>query len=225
MTLHFRDDVEQMSRPALIEYVNQLENALQVRAEQATDEGVLNLVTMFGLTRTEAELLALLADGRAHSKQGILDMLYAARPDDMPELKIVDVFVCKLRRKLAETPIVITTIWGFGVQIEDTAPLKAALAGEKIDGAAGNARARIGRPRAGQSRPWGEVTTRALEYLAERAGADGVSWTTSREFSKAIGDRTAGSTMIRQLELRRYVEVVHKPIVRGGQWAVRVLEK
>jgi DNA-binding winged helix-turn-helix (wHTH) protein len=225
VTFHFRDDVETMSRPALIAYVNQLESALQPRAEQFDQQGVINLVTMFGLTPTEAELLALLADGRAHSKQGVLDMLYASRPNDMPELKIVDVFICKLRRKLADSPIGISTIWGHGYQIEDPAPLKAAMAGEKVEGCAEHDRPRIGRPRAGQSRPWGSVTDTAVEHLRQIADSNGVSWTTSREFSKAIGDRTAGSTMIRQLELRQYLEVVHKPVLRGGQWAVRVLAK
>ncbi len=58
-----------------------------------------------GLTATEEKVAQLL---RARSpnvvtKQAVLDLLYAFRSDgEQPEIKIVDVFVCKLRRKLAE---------------------------------------------------------------------------------------------------------------------------
>ena len=49
------------------------------------------------------------------SKDAFLNHLY--RGIDDPEPKIIDVFMCKLRRKLADagaTGVVIDTIWGQG---------------------------------------------------------------------------------------------------------------
>ena len=42
---------------------------------------------------------------------------------DEPEMKIIDVFICKLRKKLAEAgaPNVIGTVWGRGYMVRDAA--------------------------------------------------------------------------------------------------------
>ena len=47
----------------------------------------------------------------------IRDSLYGGR--DEPEMKIIDVFICKLRRKLSEAgaPQLIETVWGRGYTI------------------------------------------------------------------------------------------------------------
>ena len=38
--------------------------------------------------------------GRVASKQAILEHLYQLETDDEPEIKIIDVFVCKLRKQI-----------------------------------------------------------------------------------------------------------------------------
>lgn len=50
-------------------------------------------------------------------KEAMYNHLFGALPDcDWPEVKILDVFVCKVRRRLenAKVPVVIETIWGRG---------------------------------------------------------------------------------------------------------------
>ena len=66
------------------------------------------------LTSTEYRMLELmvLRVGKVLTKEMFLDHLYGGR--DEPELKIVDVFMCKLRRKLGERAGMIRTIWGRG---------------------------------------------------------------------------------------------------------------
>lgn len=61
----------------------------------------------------------LLRRGRTASKTDLLDYLYAGR--DEPELKIIDVFVCKVRRKLylAACTQPISTVWGVGYAIRE----------------------------------------------------------------------------------------------------------
>jgi two-component system cell cycle response regulator CtrA len=43
---------------------------------------------------------------------------------DEPEMKIIDVFICKLRKKLAQAGVdaLIGTVWGRGYMMRDQAP-------------------------------------------------------------------------------------------------------
>jgi len=73
------------------------------------------------LTGKEYAILELLAlrKGFVLTKEAFLNHLYGGM--DEPEIKIVDVFVCKLRKKLAKAGItnLIGTIWGRGYMIRD----------------------------------------------------------------------------------------------------------
>lgn len=79
----------------------------------------------FGLTASEANLFDVLfkAGERGVSKQSLFDALYGNDPDGGPDGKIVDVFICKLRRKLrdADLPWFIETLWGRGYRLVDDA--------------------------------------------------------------------------------------------------------
>jgi two-component system cell cycle response regulator CtrA len=74
------------------------------------------------LTGKEYAILELLALRRGFvlTKEAFLNHLYGGM--DEPEIKIVDVFVCKLRKKLAKAGMVdlIGTVWGRGYMIRDT---------------------------------------------------------------------------------------------------------
>lgn len=74
------------------------------------------------LTAKETAILELLMLRRntALSKDVFLSQLYASA-DQEPEAKIVDVFVCKVRKKLADAgaPGLIETVWGRGYTIRD----------------------------------------------------------------------------------------------------------
>lgn len=74
-----------------------------------------SLIGYLGLTRLEARLVAaLVAHGRL-SKDRIYHAMYAtAAEDKQPEPKIVDVFVCKIRKKFEPFGLGIETIWGMG---------------------------------------------------------------------------------------------------------------
>lgn len=75
------------------------------------------------LTCKEYSILALLImrKGSTLSKEVFLNHLYGGM--DEPELKIIDVFVCKLRKKLAEAlgtdDTYIETVWGRGYVLRD----------------------------------------------------------------------------------------------------------
>lgn len=71
----------------------------------------------FGLTAHEAKVLGLLSKVTMATKEMIMSTLYFDRPNDMPEIKIVDVFICKMRRKLEPFEISIETVWGRGYSL------------------------------------------------------------------------------------------------------------
>ncbi len=80
------------------------------------------------LTRKEYQMLELLSlrKGTTLTKEMFLNHLYGGM--DEPELKIIDVFICKLRKKLSEATEgenYIETIWGRGYVLRDPASSEA----------------------------------------------------------------------------------------------------
>ncbi len=81
------------------------------------------------LTGKEYQMLELLSlrKGTTLTKEMFLNHLYGGM--DEPELKIIDVFICKLRKKLASATNgehYIETVWGRGYVLRDPAEEKAA---------------------------------------------------------------------------------------------------
>ena len=84
------------------------------------------------LTGKEYQMLELLSlrKGTTLTKEMFLNHLYGGM--DEPELKIIDVFICKLRKKLANASggqNYIETIWGRGYVLHDGMAEKQAMAG------------------------------------------------------------------------------------------------
>ena len=78
--------------------------------------------TQVHLTNKEYAILELLAmrKGTVLTKEMLLNHLYSSM--DEPEIKIIDVFVCKLRKKLAKASggvNYIETVWGRGYMLKD----------------------------------------------------------------------------------------------------------
>ena len=85
------------------------------------------------LTGKEYSILELLSlrKGTTLTKEMFLNHLYGGI--DEPELKIIDVFVCKLRKKLTAATggeNYIETVWGRGYVLRDPAPMQDAVAAE-----------------------------------------------------------------------------------------------
>jgi len=81
------------------------------------------------LTGKEYSILELLSlrQGTTVTKEMLLAHLYGGM--DEPEIKIIDVFVCYLRKKLAQATgrqHYIETIWGRGYRLHDPAPMPSA---------------------------------------------------------------------------------------------------
>lgn len=107
-----------MSREDILERLLQLETATGVRFETHP---------RYRLTNAEQTLLGiLLACKHVASKEHIYTLMYGMYLDP-PELKILDVYICKLRNKLRPLGVNITTVWGRGwfLDTEDRAKVEA----------------------------------------------------------------------------------------------------
>ena len=73
-----------------------------------------------GVTAKERQVFATLwkREGVV-SRHQIMSAIYGAIIDDAPDPKTVDVFICKLRKKLVPLGITIVTVWGQGWRLED----------------------------------------------------------------------------------------------------------
>ena len=70
---------------------------------------------VFSLTTTEERFFAALMSREILSKEQLLTLAYSDKVDaDLPEIKIVDVFICKIRKKLKPFGFEIQTFWGRG---------------------------------------------------------------------------------------------------------------
>ncbi|SFH76827.1 response regulator transcription factor CtrA [Albimonas pacifica] len=87
------------------------------------------------LTGKEYQILELLSlrKGTTLTKEMFLNHLYGGM--DEPELKIIDVFICKLRKKLSGATggdNYIETVWGRGYVLRDPTPMAAPLAAAEV---------------------------------------------------------------------------------------------
>lgn len=102
--------------PALYDRIAELEELVayykgELGMALAADQ-VMKVSRRWHLTPHEASVVVALvqAKGRACTKTHLVEAIYAGR--DEPELKIIDVFVCKVRRKIGDG--MIDTLWGKG---------------------------------------------------------------------------------------------------------------
>ena len=105
---------------ALRREVESLRDALEaMRGALASDAGV-KIIELAKLTCSERMLLGLLMRRNRATKDQMMTMLYADRPDEEPDSKILDVMICKMRKKLSPHGIEIRTIHGAGYELPPT---------------------------------------------------------------------------------------------------------
>ena len=78
---------------------------------------------MFGLTRSEAVMFGVLVNNRVCQASTFMTALFSLEADDPPGEKIFDVWVCRMRKKLAPFGIEIKTHWGVGYEMPDASKI------------------------------------------------------------------------------------------------------
>ncbi len=74
----------------------------------------------WALTQQEARVFGVLVNRELATKDAVMAALYSDRPGEEGEVepKIVDVFVCKIRKKLKPFGLTIQTVWGQGYALD-----------------------------------------------------------------------------------------------------------
>lgn len=96
--------------------------------EEALAPSTITVPLEWRLTGSEARVFAHLTTRHVATKQSIMMALYSDRANEDPEMKIVDVFICKMRKKLTPFGIVIATVWGQGYALESRGAFQARAA-------------------------------------------------------------------------------------------------
>lgn len=81
---------------------------------------------MLGLTSHESKLFGILLKRDLVTKDAAMAAIYGDKPNSEVEIKIVDVFVSKARKKLKPYEILIETVWGRGYRMPAPSKLIAA---------------------------------------------------------------------------------------------------
>lgn len=219
-------DPEKMSRDDLLAYCYGLESRLQSFNDLQSIQARGYLQQALRLTRYEADVLGVLSDGRLHTKESILLGMYSDRVGDGPEIKIVDVFICKLRAKLKDTGIVIETIWGSGYKLLTVEPVAAVMRGEGLPSDTLTVgQPPLHKPVGAQSRPRLSVTESAIDYLHSVA-VDGRAEVRTKDVSRACGATYGGATLLRNLERSGHIKVLSASARGGSQpWAIEMLRR
>lgn len=111
MDIERRLDVVEQENGMLREQIRRLELAL-VDTEPLPFE--------WGLTGQESAVFGVLVNRPLATKDAVMAALYRSIGRDEAEPKIVDVFICKMRKKLKPFGIEIRTIWGQGYALPET---------------------------------------------------------------------------------------------------------
>ena len=106
------------ARAKLLEAENDM---LRDRVEQLEKEiGLAAEVPLVaGLTKNESIIFGVLLNNLSPRKSTFMTALFSDRIDDPPDIKIIDVWICKMRHKLKPFGIEIKTVWGCGYAIPE----------------------------------------------------------------------------------------------------------
>jgi len=87
----------------------------------AYDPGAVDQYCQLGLTPKEGRILDVLkrAGNRGVSRDGLMAAVYGAEAGDWPQDKIIDVFLVRIRRKIADQPFHIENVFGRGFRFRD----------------------------------------------------------------------------------------------------------
>ena len=116
--------------------VQALRDALEAMRSSLESEPGLKLIQIAHLTHAERQLLGILIRRRRVTKDQLMTALYCHRPDNEPGAKIIDTYICKIRKKLKPHGIEIKTVWceGYEIPLGSIERIKAMIAAD--DGSA-----------------------------------------------------------------------------------------
>jgi len=223
-------DLDRASRDDLIDYICNLESELTAWRGDDFSRPIYNISGVFGTTMQESTLLYALRSGRVFSKESLLTIMYSDRADDAPELKIIDVYVCKIRAKIAAYGVEIATIWGVGYQLsgDNVVKLERIMETGKAPALTNVQVAKPVSKRVGQF-GYRSVITQPIQCLliiGEMAATEaGIISISAHDFAQKVQHRASLGNIARRLEKKGFLEVVFARKCGGGAsvpWKVKI---
>lgn len=168
-----------------------------------TDSMVLTIKERFKLTLSEARLLSALADGKPHYKRSLYEYVYHDEFDNPPEMKIIDVFMSKIRKKIFPYGIKIETIHQAGYKLADREHFVKVVAGE-IMPVLTNESPSVYRKK-------GENERSVLNVLITQMNPDGRTKITARNLAKKAGLTVPLLPIMTKLADKKIIEIKGQP--------------
>ena len=107
------------ARLEAVERENDMLRARIAQLEDALAGSAVALPIEWGLTPQESRVLGVLRARSMATKEAVMAALYVDLGKDEAEPKIVDVFICKIRKKLKPFGVEIKTVWGQGYSLAE----------------------------------------------------------------------------------------------------------
>ena len=124
-------NLEAMSKEQLIAYCYDIEHRLNDMLP--AENHVNNLRTSLKLTPSRAKMLALLSNGRLHTREALFSASRGHGDSADTDTKVVDVHICALRKAVVPLGVEIENVHGVGYQLTAGAKIiRAAMNGEEI---------------------------------------------------------------------------------------------
>lgn len=108
---------EQQIKRLVSERDEALETVRQLREKEQREIAAYPVPRCFNLTNKETAMLSALLKYRVLTKEQFLSLLYDDE-DRWPDIKIIDVFICKIRAKINAYDVEIETVWGQGYRMD-----------------------------------------------------------------------------------------------------------
>ena len=220
------ENLEMWSKTDLISEIYNLQHKLQIYEADNKDDPIADIRRILGIPRRPASLLLSLMDGRIHTKENILQIIYMDRPDEAPESKIVDVFVCKIRKKVKPWGVRIETIWGSGYRLVDVDRLKDYLAGKPLEFVPVQEPVPVIGIDHSKHVDTGANLKAVFTVIREIAGKTTRATFTSRTLTSKSGIKVKVQPYITKLHKQGYIRIVKRPDPYDpfSQWKVDVLQ-
>jgi two-component system cell cycle response regulator CtrA len=201
----------------LVAKIYDLEATIQSLKEVNSDSLVLSIKDKFRLTLSQARLLTALSDGRPHSKRALYEFVYHDEFNNPPEMKVIDVFMSHVRKKIRPFGLSIETMHGAGYRLHNHELVPKVIAGE-IDP--------IDVPESGETlkRKPGDNMRVVLKVLIQKMDSSGKAKIMARVLARMAGLKVPLLPIMQRLEAKGAIQIKGQPTQnnRDAPWIVHV---
>lgn len=197
-------DPKQLSKDDLVVLVYELQSQVEALRDATAVNFIADIQSIFRMTSKEAKTVSALLDGIPHSKEAIFSSIYFDSMYDPPEMKIVDVLICKVRKKLFPFSVKVETIWGSGYRLVDHARLRSILGGEIVPDVVVGADPTIRRKR-------GENAKAVLAVLVSEMDAQGKTTISARLLARKANLKIPLLQIMKGLERNGKIQIKAQP--------------